>query len=54
MAVEDDKRFTLRMDNTLFEKIAAAAKENNRSIGREIEYILKQYVKSQENNNSKE
>lgn len=48
---DSDKRFTLRMDKNLFDIVTQSAKENKRSVGREIEYILDQHFK---NNDSKE
>lgn len=42
----DQKRFTLRMDEELFEKVKASAKENKRSIGKEIEFVLDQYFEN--------
>lgn len=47
---DSDKRFTLRMDKDLFDIVTQSAKENKRSVGREIEYILEQHFK---NNDSK-
>lgn len=43
---ESDKRFTLRIDKDLFEKIERAARDDKRAIGREIEFILEQYFQS--------
>lgn len=43
---EEDKRFTLRIDRELFSLIEQSAKENKRSIGREIEYILECHLKN--------
>ena len=40
---EEDKRFTLRIDRELFATIEKSAKDNKRSIGREIEFILAQH-----------
>lgn len=37
---DEDRRFTLRIDRDLFERIAADAKANKRSVGRHIEYLL--------------
>lgn len=48
---EQDKRFTLRIDKELFAIVEKSAKENKRSIGREIEFILDQHFK---NNDHKE
>lgn len=48
---EEDKRFTLRIDRELFATIEKSAKDNKRSIGREIEFILAQHFQK---NNHKE
>lgn len=40
---EGDKRFTLRIEQALFDKLAESAKQNKRAVGREIEYILENY-----------
>ncbi len=40
---ENDKRFTLRIDKDLFAILEKSAKDNKRSIGREIEFILDQH-----------
>lgn len=42
----EEKRFTLRMDKELFEKVKAMAEENRRSVAKEIEYQLSQYIKA--------
>ncbi|HDD0321352.1 TPA: Arc family DNA-binding protein [Staphylococcus aureus] len=47
---DEDKRFTLRIDKNLFQKVEQSAKKNKRAIGREIEFILEQYFE----NNHKE
>ena len=39
---DGDKRFTLRIDQDLFDKIAERAKKNKRSVGKEIEWILEE------------
>ena len=39
-----EKRFTLRMDAELFERIKESAEKNRRSIAKEIEYILFQWA----------
>ena len=41
---ETDKRFTLRMDAELFERIAQSAKANRRSIAKEIEQAVEEYL----------
>lgn len=43
---EGDKRFTLRIDKKLFERVEQSAKENKRAIGREIEFILEQHFRN--------
>ncbi|HCA5245724.1 TPA: hypothetical protein RQB22_000756 [Clostridioides difficile] len=40
---EEDKRFTLRINKLLFEKIEQLAQKDKRSVGREIEFILEKY-----------
>lgn len=37
---DEDRRFTLRIDRDLFERIEADARASKRSIGRHIEYLL--------------
>ncbi len=39
-----EKRFTLRMNATLFEQISIIAKEHKRSIAKEIECAIEAYV----------
>ena len=41
---ESDKRFTLRMDKTLFNRITQLAKHNRRSIAKEIETAVAMYA----------
>ena len=41
---EEKKRFTLRIDNKLFEKLENSAKNNKRSITKEIEFIIEQAI----------
>ena len=41
---EEIKRFTLRINLEVFEKIKTQAKENRRAVGKEIEYILFKYL----------
>lgn len=50
--MDDEKRFTLRMDNNLFEIIKSQAERNKRSVAKEIEYILEKFA--MENNLLKE
>ena len=52
---ETDKRFTLRIDNNLFEIVKAFAQINRRPAGNEIEYALGRYyaglIKNMKDNN---
>lgn len=50
--MSDQKRFTLRMDADLFKEIEKRAEENKRSIAKEIEYLLENYIKTQEKHES--
>lgn len=45
---DEDKRFTLRIDKELFERIEADAKSQRRSVGRHIEFLLDQYYLANE------
>lgn len=47
MTDNDKKRFTLRIDATLFEKVVQDAKTNKRAIGNQIEFILEQKYKKE-------
>jgi len=40
-----NKRFTLRIDEELFNKIKEEAENNKRSISAHIEFLLEQHVK---------
>ena len=42
--------FNLRIDDTLNEKLIKIAEEEGRSKNKQIEYILKEYVKNYERN----
>lgn len=44
---EEDKRFTLRINKGIFEMVEREAKEERRSIGRQIEFILAQHFDSE-------
>jgi hypothetical protein len=44
----DQKRFTLRIDTDIFNKIKSLADSNKRSVAKEIEYILEKYVDKDE------
>lgn len=48
---EEDSRFTLRIPTELLEIIRAEAKRNKRSAGKQIEFILEEWLK---NNTPKE
>lgn len=48
---EEDSRFTLRIPTELLETIRAEAKKNKRSAGKQIEFILEEWLK---NNTPKE
>ena len=37
-------KFTLRIPSDLLEKVRLLAQENGRSVNKEIEYVLKDYV----------
>jgi hypothetical protein len=41
--MNNEKRFTLRMDSDLFEELKKSAAKNRRSVAKEIEYILFQW-----------
>lgn len=45
---DEDRRFTLRIDKELFERIEADAKQCKRSVGRHIEYLLDQHYLANE------
>lgn len=47
--MEEQKRFTLRMDNELFETVKKRAEENKRSVAKEIEYLIELYLKEEKN-----
>ncbi len=40
----EEKRFTLRINANVYEKIQQYAIEDSRSAAKEIEYILKEYI----------
>ncbi len=41
---EEDKRFTLRINNDIFNQVVELAKTNKRSVGRQIEWIIENYL----------
>ncbi|AGR47198.1 hypothetical protein JIMMER1_64 [Brevibacillus phage Jimmer1] len=48
--MSDEKRFTLRMDADLFERIKEQADKNKRSIAKEIEFLIEKHLKEVDNN----
>ena len=44
----NQKPYSLRVDEQAFEKLRIVAKENNRSINAKIEYLIKQCVNAHE------
>ena len=42
----EEKRFTLRMNGELFEQISDKAAKNHRSVAKEIEYAISEYLQS--------
>ncbi|MED4083902.1 Arc family DNA-binding protein [Halalkalibacterium halodurans] len=44
--MSDTKRFTLRLNNDLFEKVKEEAEKNKRSVAKEMEYILELQIKN--------
>lgn len=42
--MSEEKRFTLRMDERLFEIVKQMAEKNKRSIAKEIEYLVEQQI----------
>ena len=46
--MSEQKRFTLRMDNELFEMMKKQAEKNKRSVAKEIEHVLEKYLKMQD------
>ena len=47
MSDEGLKRFTLRIDEKIFNEIKTRSVKNKRSIAKEIEYILEEYLESE-------
>ena len=43
---EEDSRFTLRIPSELLDTIRAEAKKNKRSAGKQIEFILEDWLKT--------
>lgn len=42
--MSEQKRFTLRIDKNIFDKVQSRAEKNKRSVAKEIEYILDEYM----------
>lgn len=45
---KETKRFTLRVDENIFEKIKEQAEKNKRSVAKEIEYVLEEHLNEKE------
>jgi hypothetical protein len=50
ITMTDQKRFTLRIDNDILEKVKERAEENKRSMAKEIEFMLENYLKETKEN----
>lgn len=46
-----NKTYSLRMDNTVREKMSKIAAKENRTLREQIEYICKQYIEKYESEN---
>jgi len=46
--MSDLKRFTLRIDADVLEKVKEQAESNKRSMAKEIEFILEKYLEKEE------
>ncbi|MEC5422083.1 DUF6364 family protein [Virgibacillus sp. C22-A2] len=46
--MSDLKRFTLRIDADVLDKVKEQAEDNKRSMAKEIEYILEKYLDKKE------
>lgn len=46
--MKEEKRFTLRMNRVIFDKVMEQADKNKRSIAKEIEFILEKYFEESE------
>ncbi|AGR47581.2 putative Arc-like DNA binding domain [Brevibacillus phage Osiris] len=44
----NEKRFTLRMDADLFERIKEQAEKNKRSVAKEIEFLIEKHLEEVE------
>lgn len=48
----DKTNFALRIDKSIMDKIREIAKNESRSLNKEIEFILKQYIEDYEKTNN--
>jgi len=48
-----EKRFTLRMDEHLFNEVKRLAEKNKRSVAKEIEYLVEQQITKGNHQSSK-
>ena len=46
--MQEEKRFTLRMNGELFEQVKALAEQHKRSVAKEIEFILEEWLAEKE------
>ncbi len=54
MSIENETRFTLRIDTELFEAVKAIAKENKRSSAKQIEFILEDWLRNNADKSQKQ
>lgn len=45
---EDETQFTMRMNNSVYERLKKRAERNKRSIAKELEYITEQAIQADE------
>lgn len=50
----EEKRFTLRMSQDLFDQMKERAKQNKRSVAKEIEFAIEEFLKSENQDKPKE
>ena len=46
--IENETRFTMRMENSLYEKLKVEAVKNKRSVAKEIEFIVEKEIHRRE------
>lgn len=51
--IENEVRFTMRMDNFLYEKLKTEAIKNKRSIAKEIEFMVEEEIHRREKQRNK-